>query len=155
MIKVLFILCWFLVDYILFGLIFVKVQEIVNKKFINFFLFMILRAVSLLFIAFALQLFKIGGLLWFMIEFIEILLGACLPFISEQYQEIVRAIFAPSAVGIVLIFTFWLIGWFCKTVYNALIGGRGEKWYFCFRWLVQFLNWLVLNYLLIILLVFL
>lgn len=63
MIKVLFILCWFLVDYILFGLIFVKVQEIVNKKFINFLLFMMLRAVSLLFIAFALQLFKIGGLL--------------------------------------------------------------------------------------------
>lgn len=63
MIKVLFILCWFLVDYFLFGLIFVKVQEIVNRKFINFLLFMILRAVSLLFIAFALQLFKIGGLL--------------------------------------------------------------------------------------------
>lgn len=62
-----------------------------------------------------------------MIEFIEILLGACLPFVPEQYQEIVRAIFAPSAVGIVLIFTFWLIGLFFKVVYNALIGGRGEK----------------------------
>lgn len=56
-------------------------------------------------------------------EFIEILLGACLNFVPEQYQELVRAWFVPSSVLLTQGFTFWLVGWFCKTVYNAIAGG--------------------------------
>ena len=65
--------------------------------------------------------------MFFLTDFIEILLGACLPFVPEQYQAFVLAWFPPVAVLIILIFTFWLLGWFCKTIYNSLIGGRGEK----------------------------
>lgn len=59
-----------------------------------------------------------------MVQLIEILLGAVLEFVPEVYKEIVIAIAVPSYVGIILIFTFWLVGWFARTVYKSLIGGR-------------------------------
>lgn len=59
-----------------------------------------------------------------MVRLIEILLGAVLEFVPESYKEIVIAIAVPCYVGIILIFTFWLVGWFCRVVYRALIGGR-------------------------------
>lgn len=63
MIKILLLLAWFLIDYVIFGIAFPKVKEIVNHKFINFILFMGLRFVSILFIAFGLRLFELGGLI--------------------------------------------------------------------------------------------
>ena len=59
-------------------------------------------------------------------QLIEILLGAVLEFVPEAYREIVIAIAVPCYVGIILIFTFWLVGWFVRTVYRALIGGRSD-----------------------------
>lgn len=59
-------------------------------------------------------------------QLIEILLGAVLYFVPESYREIVIAISVPVYVGIILIFTFWLVGWFAKTVYRALIGRRSD-----------------------------
>lgn len=62
-IKVLLVLAWFLIDYVIFGVAFPKIKEIVNQKFINFILFMGLRFVSILFISFGLRLFEVGGLI--------------------------------------------------------------------------------------------
>lgn len=59
-------------------------------------------------------------------EFIEILLGCCMEFIPEMYQEIVLAVATPVYVGITLIFTFWLCAWFARAVYSFL-AGRGRK----------------------------
>lgn len=59
-------------------------------------------------------------------QLIEILLGAVLQFVPESYRGIVIAIAVPSYVGIILIFTFWLVGWFARTIYWALIGGRSD-----------------------------
>lgn len=56
-------------------------------------------------------------------ELIEILLGAVLEFVPETYREEVISICVPVYVGIILIFTFWLIGWFARTVYRAIVGG--------------------------------
>lgn len=61
-----------------------------------------------------------GGVI--LIQLVEILLGAILYFVPESYTEIVIAISVPIYVGIILIFTFWLIGWFARTVYWALVG---------------------------------
>jgi len=61
-----------------------------------------------------------------MVELIEILLGAVLEFVPEVYKEIVIAIAVPCYVGIILIFTFWLAGWFAKVVYRALVRGRSD-----------------------------
>ena len=61
-----------------------------------------------------------------MIELIEILLGACIPFVPEEYQKYVFAIAPPIFLLVILIFTFWLVGWFAKTLYNALTGGRDK-----------------------------
>lgn len=60
-----------------------------------------------------------GGVI--LIQLIEILLGAVLYFVPESYTEIVIAISVPIYVGIILIFTFWLVGWFARTVYWALV----------------------------------
>lgn len=59
-------------------------------------------------------------------ELIEILLGAVMEFCPEQYREIVLAVSAPVYVGVVLIFTFWLFGWGCRTIYKSIAGGRDE-----------------------------
>lgn len=59
-------------------------------------------------------------------QLIEILLGAVLQFVPESYREIVIAISVPVYVGIILIFTFWLVGWFARTVYWALVGRRSD-----------------------------
>lgn len=63
-----------------------------------------------------------------MVELIEILLGAVLYFIPETYpyRDMVIAVCVPVYVGIILIFTFWLIGWFARVVYRALIGGSNS-----------------------------
>lgn len=61
-----------------------------------------------------------------MVELIKILLGACMAFCPEKYQEYVYAIAPPVFVLVILIFTFWLVGWFCKTIYNAISGGRDK-----------------------------
>ncbi len=66
----------------------------------------------------------IGGVI--LIRLIEILLGAVLYFVPESYTEIVIAISVPIYVGIILIFTFWLVGWFVRTVYWALVGRRSD-----------------------------
>lgn len=58
-----------------------------------------------------------------MVELIRILLGAVLEFVPEAYREIVIAVCVPVYVGIVLIFTFWLLGWFARSVYRAIVGG--------------------------------
>lgn len=57
-------------------------------------------------------------------KLIEILLGAVLQFVPDVYKEIVIAVAVPVYVGIILIFTFWLVGWFAKTVFKAIVGGR-------------------------------
>ena len=59
-----------------------------------------------------------------MTEVIEILLGACMEFCPEQYREYVFAIAPPIYVLVILIFTCWLTGWFARTVYNAVVGGK-------------------------------
>ncbi|MBR1528319.1 MAG: hypothetical protein IJ642_06035 [Oscillospiraceae bacterium] len=59
-------------------------------------------------------------------ELIRILLGCIMEFVPEAYREQVIAVAVPVYVGIILIFTFWLIGWFARTVYRALIGGWRE-----------------------------
>ena len=61
-----------------------------------------------------------------MIEVVEILLGACMKFCPEQYQEYVLAFAPPVFVLVILVFTCWLVGWFAKTVYTSIIGRRGE-----------------------------
>lgn len=59
-------------------------------------------------------------------QLIEILLGAVLQFVPESYREIVISICVPVYVGIILIFTFWLVGWFVRTIYRVLIGGWSD-----------------------------
>lgn len=56
-------------------------------------------------------------------EFIEILLGACMEFVPEQYQEIVLAIATPVYVAIILIFVMFLALWFGRTLYLGICRG--------------------------------
>lgn len=56
-------------------------------------------------------------------DFVGILLGTCMEYVPENYREIVLAIATPVYVGIILIFTFWLFCWGCRSIYKAIVGG--------------------------------
>lgn len=57
-------------------------------------------------------------------ELIEILLGAVLEFVPENYVEIVLAIATPIYVGILFVFTFVFLIWCANTAIKCFFRDR-------------------------------